>query len=315
MINISQLEYLLAVETHRHFGKAAKACHVTQPTLSMQIQKLEEELGVVIFDRSKKPILATEAGEALLRQARLVVSEFKKLHVMAKHQEGVVAGDFHLAIIPTLSTYVIPLVLESFANAYPEVKLHIREMQTDHMIDALEREEVDGGILATPLGVSGIKEDVLFYEPFYLYVHREHALAKKKQVRESDVDGKELWLLEEGHCFRNQVARFCGMRGKKSVLPNVRFESGSLETLKRLVERHMGYTLVPYLAVMTEMPEDSDAVVIPFTKPVPSREVSLVYRREQLKQPILHALKDTILKALPSKLTAVDKRELEVLDI
>lgn len=315
MINISQLEYLLAVATHRHFGKAAKACHVTQPTLSMQIQKLEEELGVVIFDRSKKPILPTEAGEALLAQARLVVSEFKKLHVMAKHREGVVAGDFHLAIIPTLSTYVIPLVLESFANSYPQVKLHIREMQTDHLIDALEREEIDGGILATPLGVTGIKEEVLFYEPFYLYVHKSHPLAKVKQVRESDVDGKELWLLEEGHCFRNQVARFCGMRGRKGVLPNVRFESGSLETLKRLVERHIGYTLVPYLAVMTETPDEAEAVVVPFVKPIPAREVSLVYRREQLKQPILNALMETILKSLPAKLTGMEKKELEVLDI
>ncbi len=315
MINISQLEYVLAVETHRNFGKAARACHVTQPTLSMQVQKLEEELGVMIFDRSKKPIIPTEAGRLLLQQARIILSEYKKLHVMAKQKEGVVAGEFHLAIIPTLSTYLIPLCLETFATAYPQVKLRVREMQTNHLLEALEREEVDAGILATPTESPGVKEDVLFYEPFYLYVHKEHPLAKLKQVREDDIDGKEMWLLEEGHCFRNQVVRLCGMRGKKTVLPNVSFESGSLETLKRLVERHMGYTLVPYLAVMTETPEEEDVRIVPFAKPVPSREVSLVYRRTQLKLPILNALKETIIQTLPAQLKAIDKKEVDVLDI
>lgn len=315
MINISQLEYILAVETSGHFGKAAKACHVTQPTLSMQIQKLEEDLGVTIFDRSRKPIIPTEAGKLLLQQARVVLSEYKKLHVMAKQKEGVVAGDFHLAIIPTLSTYLIPLCLETFATKYPQVKLYVREMQTNHLLEALEREEIDAGILATPTESAGVKEDVLFYEPFYLYVHKEHGLARKKKVKEDDLDGKEMWLLEEGHCFRNQVVRLCNMRGRKTVLPNVRFESGSLETLKRLVERHMGYTLVPYLAVMTETPDEGDAVVVPFAKPVPSREVSLIYRRTQLKTPILEALKATILESLPAQLRLVAKNEVDVLDI
>lgn len=315
MPTLTQLEYLLAVETHRHFARAAKACFVTQPTLSMQLQKLEEELGVTLFDRSKKPILPTGIGKQIIAQARIVLSEFKKIGALSTQDQKEPNGDFSLAVIPTLSSYLLPLFLERFSHAYPRVNLHIQELHTNSIVKALEEDQIDAGLLATPLRVEGMQEELLFYEPFYLYARKEHPLARKRKVREEDLQGSEIWLLEEGHCLRNQVVKICGLENKKNILKNISFESGNLETLKRMVESSRGYTLMPYLAFLQEEPRLSPAKLVPFENPIPSREISLVYRRIDLKRPICEALKQSILSSLPQDLLKFQKKNLEIVEI
>jgi len=311
--SLTQLEYVLAVDRHRHFGKAAKASFVTQPTLSQQLQKLEDELGIVLFDRTKKPILPTQAGKLVIEQARIAVAEFKKIALLARQDDQELSGEFSLAVIPTLAPYLIPLFIEKFSKLHPKVNLHIEELQTAQILRALDQDEIDAGLLVTPLGQPGFEEDVLFYEPFYLYLRRDHPLAKKEKMDEKDMDGSELWLLKEGHCFREQMIRICSLDRKSSVLKNVTFESGNLETLKRLVDLNGGYTLLPYLAAIGRAGVGS--LVKPFNRPVPSREVSFAYRRLQLKRPVLAALKAVILEVIPDELRKLKPKDLEVVGI
>ena len=306
MPTVSQLEYAIAVDTHRHFGRAAKACHVTQPTLSAQLMKLEEEINVVLFDRSVQPIRPTTEGVAVIAQARIVVSEFQKIKVIADGMEAEIAGTLVIGVIPTISSYLLPLFLESFAEEYPKLQIEIREMTTTSIIEALERELIDVGILALPIEAAGMDAITLFDEPFYLYVHSEHPLASRKQVTAKDMDPRDMWLLEEGHCFRNQVLAFCKLGGKREKSGNIRFESGSLETLKRLVARGVGYTLVPHLAA-GEDDDRGDVAVIGFAAPQPAREVGLIFRRSQLKRRALDALAEQIKKNLPRSLVRAGK--------
>jgi LysR family transcriptional regulator, hydrogen peroxide-inducible genes activator len=313
MPSLTQLEYLLAVDKHRHFGKAAESCFVTQPTLSMQIQKLEEELGVIIFDRSKKPVLPTEVGRSILDQARKTLAEFNKISVITKQNLNELSGQMKLAVIPTLSTYVLPLFLKEFSELYPQVKLDIDEMQTSQIIESLENDQIDVGLAATPLGINGIEERPLFYEPFFLLAPAGHALAEKAQIDEDDLDASELWLLKQGHCFRDQMAKLCSLKSKQSVFKNVNFESGNLETIKELVAKNGGYTLLPYLATLNKIPKGT--VLRPFAKPVPVREVSAVFSRTQLKKPLIEALRKVIQKNLPSGVETSKSKGLQVLKI
>lgn len=303
MITLTQLEYLLAVDRFRHFGKAAKSSFITQPTLSMQIQRLEGELGVQIFDRSKKPILPTEVGKKVIEQARTAVAEFKKLQVIATQGSQTLSGPYTLAVIPTLSPYLIPLFIGVFAQKYPSVELRVEELQTSQILEALASETVDAGLLATPLKEPGVSEEVLFQEPFHLYVSKNHPLAKKTKIQESELDGNDVWLLKEGHCLRNQIVRLCTLGDKACVFQNVHFESGNLETVMGLVDRNGGYTLLPTLALRHhEKYGNAQAKVLSFAEPVPAREISLVLSRRSLKRPIHDALKAAILSVLPREL-------------
>ena len=314
MASLTQLEYLIAVDRFRHFGKAAKACHVSQPTLSMQLHKLEDEYGVTFFDRSKQPILPTPEGEAIIQQARTILREFGKLEFLCKARQAEPMGEFRLALIPTVAPYLLPVFLGEFAKAYPAVKLLIEEMTTENVIQALEDDRIDAGILATPLHVESLVETPLYYEPFFLYVSARHPLSARSEVDAEQLDAKDIWLLAEGHCLRNQILRVCSLRGKPGIFQNVRFESGSLETVMHLVEQGHGYTLLPDLATRT-LPRHRKEMLRPFTRPVPSREVSLVFRRTQYKRPILDALAKEIQKKLPADLPRVKSREIEVVRI
>jgi LysR family hydrogen peroxide-inducible transcriptional activator len=314
MISVTQLEYVLAVDRHRNFGRAAKSCFVTQPTLSMQLKKLEEDLGFPIFDRTKKPILPTEGGKAVVAQARVVVDEWHRLSLLGSKGEGrELAGELRIAVIPTLAPYWIPLFLDDFAKAYPKVQLRIDELQTSQIIHALDSDEIDAGLLVTPLGNKSFQETPIFYEPFYLWVRKDHELADRAKVAESDLDGSQIWLLNEGHCFRNQMIQICSLSKKKTILKNVIFESGNLETLKRLVEGSGGYTLIPHLALPEKAPKGIE--VKSFRKPVPSREVSLVYRRLQWKTPLIEAFRKVLEKSVPLELRTLKKNDLEVVAI
>jgi len=315
MTTITQLEYLLAVDRERHFGRAAEACHVSQPSLSAQIKKLEEELEVVIFDRSKSPVLTTEVGNEIIAQARIVLQEHGKLKVIADEKAAEPRGDFELAVIPTLASYVIPLFIGHFGKRYPKVNLVINEHKTEDIIRLLLNDVIDAGLLVTPLEDERLIERHLFFEPFYGYFHHDHPLLKKRTISADDLDSGDLWLLSEGHCFREQMLNVCSRDRSESVLPGVLFESGSLDTLIKLVQTNSGFTLLPQLAVDNLPADEVSWHIRGFKKPVPTREVSLVYNRSYLKETIIKALEESILQNLPERIKSLKRNSIDIVDI
>lgn len=302
LVTLTQLEYIVAVEKHGNFSAAAKACHVTQPTLSMQIQKIEEELGVVLFDRSKQPIQATAIGRKILDQSRVVLSESSLIPELIHQERETLQGELRLAIIPTLAPYLLPLFLGDFAKRHPEIKLFVEESKTDDIVLALQQNQLDIGLVVTPLGEASLKEHPLFHEPFYVYASKDSPLAKKKVVAEGDLKEQDLLLLTEGHCMREQMLKVCRHQGERhaNVLAQVQFESGSIETLCHLVERGNGYTMIPHLAKNWQ--DYREGKIIPFAAPSPSREVSLVVHRSFLRQSMLNAIAESIRANLPPEL-------------
>ena len=314
-MTLTQLEYVLAVNRYRHFGNAAKACFVTQPTLSMQVQKLEDELGIILFDRSKSPILPTSEGELIIEQAKTVVREQKRIFDLVQRAKDELAGDFRLAVIPTLSTYILPLFLKSFVANYPNVNLIIDEYKTEEIVAQLAADEIDAGLLVTPLRDASLIERVLYYEPFYLFVAPDHPLGKKKKIRQDDLKLEEIWLMNKGNCFRDQMLNICSEgKDEQEVVGNIRFESGNLETLKNMVLTSSGYTILPHLAV-GQLSAERRKLVREFRPPVPTREVSIVYGRRVLRERVIDALQEEVLKALPAELKALDRRDVEVVEI
>jgi LysR family hydrogen peroxide-inducible transcriptional activator len=303
----------VAVDKYRHFGKAAEHCHVTQPTLSMQIQKLEEEVGYPLFDRLKKPIVPTVKGIKFISQAKILLHEHLKLLEISRNQSEELSGEFRLGVIPTIAPYLLPLFISHFSKTYPQIQLSVDELKTDTILKMLEEDSLDAGILATPLHESGLREKPLYYEPFYLYVAKDHPLNARKRIKESDLHSEDMWLLEDGHCFRNQIVSYCTHKDGEGVFPNVQFEGGNIDTLRNLIRKSNGYTLVPGLFVETLTEAEKREYVRELEKPVPTREVSLVYRRDQWKSDILDALAETIVKSLPDGLSRFDPKRQEVL--
>ena len=295
-----QLEYLVAVDTHRHFAKAAAACFVTQPTLSMQLLKLEQELGVKIFDRSKQPVVATHAGTELILHARKILSERNNMLDFLHLHKGILAGELKVGIIPTLAPYLLPLFIPSFTKKYPNVKLIISEMTTDVIINRLREGKIDTGILVTPLNEPGIKEQVLFYEEMLAYISAKNAAFKKTYVLPQDIDPNKLWLLEEGHCFRTQIANLCQLRRASVEGSHFEYQAGSLETLRRLVELNDGITILPELATF-EMTAKQKSLLRKFRQPIPMREVSIITHRDHVKKNLIEILKKEIITSLPQK--------------
>jgi len=311
--SLTQLEYFIAVKRHGHFAKAAEACHITQPTLSMQIQKLEESLGVILFDRTKKPILLTQAGEKLFSQVQSVIYEAKKIPdiVEAEHTEGT-HGELTLAIIPTIAPYLLPRLLPVIEKRFRQITLTILELQTHQIVDALNNDEIDVGILATPLKIPQLFERPLYYEPFYILCRKGHELAQRKRVKYSQLKFNDIWLLKEGHCLRHQVLDVCSVKEAQTSKRKFKFESGSLETLVNLVESYGGYTLLPQLA--TEKLR-GPTQLLEFEKPIPAREVGLVYRREHYKTNLIDALSESITQCLPSELQNTSLKNLDVIPV
>jgi LysR family hydrogen peroxide-inducible transcriptional activator len=299
-MTLTQLSYIVAVAQHRHFGAAADACHITQPTLSMQIQKFEEEIGVVIFNRSQQPIRTTEIGEAIVAQARIVLAESQKIPDMISREINEISGPLSIGVIPTLSPYIIPLFIESLIKHHPKVQLSIEELQTGEMISRINSDSLDVGLLVTPLHNSQIVELPLFYEPFLVYVSPQHPLSKEKKIKETDLLLKDAWLLTEGHCFRDQVLNICGSR-KNSPKGNLRFESGNLDTLRKMVDRGDGFTLLPWLAAQDLQPS-AQKKIREFLAPVPIREVSMVHGTLFKKKAMIEAVFKEIQESLPEEL-------------
>ncbi|WP_116788904.1 LysR substrate-binding domain-containing protein [Flavobacterium psychrotrophum] len=293
-MTITQLQYVLAVAEHKNFTAAAEKCFVTQPTLSMQIQKLEEELDIQIFDRSKKPIQLTEVGEKIVNQAKNIVNESGRIKDIVDQQKGFIGGDFKVGIIPTIMPTLLPMFMANFIKKYPRVNLIIEERNTEDIIKMLKNGQLDAAIAATPLDEESIKEVVLYYEPFVAYVPENNPAYNKPEFEVEDLEANlsNILLLQDGHCFRNNVLNIC----KATSLPNdnhFQIESGSFETMVRLVDEGLGMTLLPYLHTL-DMPVKATEKLRPFKAPQPSREVSLIYNKKELKGHIIDALRSTI---------------------
>jgi len=299
-MTIQQLEYILAVDRHRHFGHAAESCFVTQPTLSAQISKLERELDVLIFDRSKMPVIPTEIGEQLLAQAKRVVAESKGIYEMISQLKGKIGGMIKVGIIPTLAPYLLHRFIGDFLEKFPEVQLQVEEMVTEEVVKRLKNDDLDLGIVATPLEEQGIIEKPMFYEDFVAYFSKNHPLLEKKKVDAGELQGNELWVLQQGHCFREQVLGICGQ--KKFQRKNFHYESGSLEGLKNMVDRYKGVTLLPQLATL-DLNESEKARLRPFAGEQTSREISLVLTRSFLKIKLVELLFKEIVGALPKEIS------------
>ena len=310
-MNLQQLEYILAVDKHRHFARAAESSFVTQPTLSMMIQKLEDELGIKIFDRSRQPVVPTAEGEEILAMARRILSEVSLMKEYTAELKGEVSGTLHLGIIPTLAPYLLPLFIKPLAEKHPQLTLYIKEMVTDEIINKLHSGELDMGILATPLHEAGLEEHPLFYEEFLAYASRNEKLRKKKYLAPQQIDPSQLWLLEEGHCLRNQVLNLCELKKKEIPAQNLHYEAGSIETLINLVDKYEGITIIPKLAAQ-ELSATQQKNLIPFTEPRPSREVSLVIREGYPRKKVLESVREEIDKAVPLKKKLGKKTVIEI---
>ncbi|MGC4038752.1 MAG: LysR substrate-binding domain-containing protein [Chitinophagaceae bacterium] len=296
-----QLDYIVAVDTWRHFAMAAEKCFVTQPTLSMQIQKLEEELDIKIFDRSKQPVMPTEAGVEIIEQARKILSEKNSLLETVQNKKGILSGELRIGIIPTLAPYLLPLFIQPFAKKYPSIRLVVHEMMTELIISRLREGKIDAGILVTPLQEAGIKEYVLFYEELMAYVSKKNAVYEKTYVLPQDIDPQKLWLLEEGHCFRSQIVNLCELQKISKENSHFDYEAGSIETLRRMVEMNDGITIIPELATL-DMPLKQMQLIRHFKKPSPMREVSVVVHRNFVKKKLIDVLRQEILDTIPEKI-------------
>ena len=296
-MTLQQLEYILAVARHGHFGRAADACNVTQPTLSAMIGKLEEEIGAKLFDRNHQPICPTPVGEKVVRQAREVLSQADNIKDIVLEERQSLEGMFRIGILPTIAPYLLPRFFPQLMKRYPKLDIRVREMKTHEIKEALMQGDIDAGILATIEGLEEYSQTPLFYEKYVGYVSREDTLFKKEVIRTADVaSSSQLWLLDEGHCFRDQMVRFCQM--KSSQTSQLAYNLGSMETFMRMVECGMGITFIPELAAM-QLSEPQKELLRPFAIPVPTRQLIMITNRNFIRQNLLEVLVKEIQAAVP----------------
>ncbi len=305
-MTLTQLNYILAVDRCRNFAQAARECFVTQPTLSMQIQKLEDYLQIIIFDRTKMPVEPTPMGKKVLEYARKVMSGAQGLEELSKSLRGEVRGEYLLAVIPTLAPNVLPLFVKKFIDQYPEVELKIFESQTNEIIRFLKEGKIDGAILAGPLDEKELKEEHLFYESFKIFFSPDHPLLKKKLIDDKELDIREAWLLKEGHCLRAQVLQLCQYR-KQSGKGHLFFEAGSLETLVNMVKSSTGFTVLPHLACQN-LSETDKKQLRDFKGVLPVRDVIFATGPLSMKASIEKSLVATIIKNIPKEIKKSDEK-------
>jgi len=305
-MNIQQLEYIIAVDNYRHFSKAAEASFVTQPTLSMMIQKLEDELGVKIFDRSQLPVQPTEIGTRIINQARVAVAQVNQIKEIIQEEKGIVKGVFRLGIIPTISPYLLPKLMQVHGENKFDIRIVISELTTDQILKGLANDSLDGGILATPLKETSITEHPIYYEQFFAYVSpREKTLYAKTALDESDLNTARLWLLDEVHCFRTQILHLCQLKKRRGGNQSIfSYEAGSIDTLIHIVDSNDGLTVIPEMAI-ANLSDAQKKHVRPFKNSTPVREISLITRKEFFRERLLHILIDEVKLAVPLSLQDV----------
>ena len=306
MITLTQLEYIVAIDEYRHFATAAEKCFVTQPTLSMQIKKLEDELGVIIFDRSRQPVVPTDLGAKLIEQARMTLSATQRIKEIIQEEQQEVEGTLKIGIIPTLAPYLLPVFIGPYIRKYPAVTVEVEELVSEEIIRRLKRDMLDVGLFVTPYHDEKIVERPVFYEEMLVYAHPDSELLKKKEVGHEDIVTSDIWMLGNGHCFRNQVVNLCEMSASQHKNLPFEFESNSLETLMRIVDVEGGFTLIPELALQYMSPEKKKQVrSIANTKPL--REVSVIYSRHFTKQRLITLLCDEIKSVVPAHMLKRDR--------
>ena len=296
-MTIQQLEYILAVDQFRHFARAAEYCRVTQPTLSAMIQKLEEELGVKLFDRTVQPVCPTAIGEKIIDQARVILAQTAQVKEIISEEKQSLAG-----VLPTIAPYLLPRFFPQLMEKHPELDIRVTEMKTQDIQQALHAGELDAAIIASKLEDTFLKEETLFYETFFGYVSCKEPLFKHEMIRTSDITGERLWLLDEGHCFRDQLVRFCQMETVK--VNQMAYHLGSMETFMRMVESGKGITFIPELAV-SQLTEEQKKLVRPFAIPRPTRQIVLATSRDFIRHSLLNVLKEEILAAIPKEMQSL----------
>jgi len=300
-MTLQQLEYIVALDAYQQFVLAADKCFVTQPTLSMQVQKLEDELGVLLFDRTRKGVIPTAVGAKVIEKAREILRTSQQLREVVQVEKGELVGDLRLGIIPTLAPYLVPLFLVELVERHPQLRVQVEEMQSADIMQRLKDNQLDVGLLVTPLDDRQLREVPILEEPFLGYVSEGHTLYAQATICPTDLGEPGLWLLQQGHCFRHQVLNICSPSPVADSQPFT-YESGSIETLKELVRRNHGYTLVPELSVLSEL--DNNPMVKRFEAPEPVREISLVVHHGFVRLPLLHSLRELILAKVPQRLHA-----------
>ncbi|MDR0976663.1 MAG: hydrogen peroxide-inducible genes activator [Prevotellaceae bacterium] len=295
-MTLQQLEYILAVDSLRHFAKAAEQCLVTQPTLSAMIQKLEDELGVKIFDRSRQPVCPTPIGSCIIQQAREVLVQAAKIKNIIDEEQHSLSGTFCIGILPTIAPYLLPRFFPQLAKKYPQLDLRVSEMKTSDIKAALKTDEIDAGIVAGLDDMDNFIQTPLFYDQFFGYISRDCSLFKNERIRTSEVAGQQLWLLDEGHCFRDQLVRFCQLETARAGRQAYRL--GSMETFMRMVESGRGITFIPELAVL-QLSDTQRELVRPFAVPVPTRRIVMLTNKNFIRTTLLATLCDEIRAAVP----------------
>lgn len=305
-MTLQQLEYVMAVYRCKHFAKAADYCNVTQPTLSSMIQKLEEELGVKIFDRSKQPIKPTAEGMLIIERAWNILVRAKQLKEVVEEERHSLSGTFHVAVLPTIAPYLIPRFLPQLMNEYPELDIRVTEMKTEDIHKALKHGDIDAGIVAQVEGQEGFNSDHLYFEKFFVYVSKGDTLFNNKAIRTVDLTGEYLWLLDEGHCFREQLVKFCHL--KSAAKSKKAYNLGSIETFMRIVESGKGVTFIPELA-LEQLTEVQEELVRPFAHPIPTRDIILLTQKNFLRTSLRQLVIDKIRASVPAGMLRMNKTQ------
>ena len=298
-MNIQQLEYILAVDTFRHFAKAAEHCNVTQPTLSMMILKLEEELGAKLFDRSLQPVKVTPTGKKVIEQARKILYQTSLIRDIVHEEEQSLKGTFRLAVLPTIAPYLLPRFFHKLMKKHPDLDIRVLEMKTQTTIAALLNGEIDAAIIASQPTEKQLQYDSLYYEEFFCYISKNESIFKNELIRTADINEERLWLLDEGHCFRDQLMRFCQMESVK--LHQAAYSLGSMETFMRMVESGNGITFIPELAIH-QLSNEQKELVRPFAIPKPARQIVMVTRVDFVRNSLLSVLLDNIKENVPKEM-------------
>lgn len=301
-MTLQQLEYILAVNQFRHFAKAAEYCRVTQPTLSAMIQKLEEELDTRIFDRSQQPVCPTPVGIHIIEQAQNILVQANRIKNIIEEEKHSLTGTFKLGILPTVAPYLLPRFFPQLMKKYPDLDIRVVEMKTNDIKKALQTGEIDAGIVASLAGMEELQQTPLFYEQFFAYVSREDALFNNEVIRTSDLNGEQLWLLDEGHCFRDQLVRFCQMKSARAS--QLAYHLGSMETFMRMVESGKGVTFIPELAVL-QLGDAQKELVRSFAIPCPTRQVVLLTNKNFIRHTLLEVLVKEINLSVPKEMLSL----------
>ncbi len=307
-MTLIQLEYILAIANYGSFVEAANSCHVTQPALTTQVKNLERELDIVIFDRTRKPIVPTEIGSQIINRAQEVVMMSKSIPDLVLEYNADVKGDLKLGIIPTVSSYLVPKFINRFNKYHPDVNVNVQEEITEQVIARLKNGELDAGIIATPVDTKGIVTIPLYYEKFYAYLAKSHPLFHQSSISADDLVAEDVWLLKEGNCFRDQVLNLCSPDLEEEFKGHFKYESHSIEALKTIVNVKNGLTLVPELALTDQDREDQ--IVKPLSDTNPVREISIVVNRQFLKKRLIDSLAETIKESMPEHMLDAKKQEI-----